>query len=113
MKPLEEIKKNGKLYIQQTGEDGGAGYLYLGARPYALVVFSWGEDWDHVSVSYPDRCPTWEEMCMVKDVFFREDECVIQFHPPKTDYVNVHPFCLHLWMPQDTEIPKPPKYMVG
>jgi hypothetical protein len=116
MKPLEEIRKNGRISIQQIGEDGGAGYIYLGRFPFAKfarIVFSWGDGWDHVSVSFSDRCPTWEEMCMAKDVFFREDECVVQYHPAKSDYVNRHLFCLHLWKPQDAEIPKPPKYMVG
>src|SRR5262245_54586743 len=26
--------------------------------------------WDHVSVSLSHRCPTWDEMCWVKDLFF-------------------------------------------
>ena len=29
--------------------------------------------WEHVSVSLPDRCPTWEEMCRVKDLFWDAD----------------------------------------
>ena len=40
-------------------------------------------DWEHVSVSLPDRCPTWEEMCFIKDLFWNSDECVVQYHPPK------------------------------
>lgn len=39
--------------------------------------------WEHVSVSLPDRCPTWEEMCWVKSLFFEDEECVLQFHPPR------------------------------
>ena len=67
------------------------------------------EEWEHVSVSLKDRCPTWEEMCEVKDLFFEEDETVVQFHPPKKDYVNIYPYCLHLWRykPDDFPAPKP------
>lgn len=80
----------------------------------AQVVISSDLGWDHVSVSIPGeaRCPTWEEMCAVKDAFFHEQETVLQFHPPKSDYVNLHPFTLHLWKPQRVEIPLPAKEMV-
>ena len=66
------------------------------------------DGWEHVSVSLPDRCPAWEEMTMVKDLFWRDDETVIQFHPPKDKHVNVHPFCLHLWRNTNAEQPLPP-----
>lgn len=77
------------------------------------VIASWGMGWDHVSVSHQDRIPTWEEMCWVKGQFFEPDECVMQLHPPEADYVNNHSRCLHLWRPQDVEIPRPPSMMVG
>jgi len=53
--------------------------------------------WEHVSVSCEDRTPTWDEMCMVKDAFWSEEEAVVQMHPPRSQYVNLHPYCLHLW----------------
>src|SRR4051812_27513200 len=46
--------------------------------------------WDHVSVSIEGRCPNWKEMCFVKDLFFDEQEAVIQYHPPASMYVNNH-----------------------
>lgn len=53
--------------------------------------------WEHVSVSTKRRVPNWEEMCWVRDLFWDEEETVVQFHPPKSQYVNFHPYCLHLW----------------
>lgn len=76
------------------------------------VIASWGMGWDHVSVSLERRCPTWEEMCWIKSQFFEDEECVIQYHPPKSEYVNNHPHCLHMWRPHDAEIPLPPKHFV-
>lgn len=64
------------------------------------VIASCGGGWDHVSVSFKNRTPTWKEMCAVKDLFFKDDEVAMQLHPPKDDYVNEHQFCLHLWRPQ-------------
>lgn len=54
----------------------------------------------------------WDEMCAIKDMFFGEDERVMQFHPPKSEYINNYPYCLHLWKPVDTEIPHPPMICV-
>jgi hypothetical protein len=62
-----------------------------------------GAGWDHVSVSLPDRPPTWEEMVAMKRLFFKDDEVVMQLHPAEKDYVNCHPNCLHLWRPQTEE----------
>lgn len=82
------------------------------------VIVSDGDGWDHASVSIYDArltIPTWEEMCWVKDLVFRQDEEAFQYHPAIADYVNVHPGCLHIWRPQaDVGImPKPPKYMLA
>jgi hypothetical protein len=71
------------------------------------------EGWEHVSVSTPRRPPNWAEMSFVKDLFWSENECVIQFHPPKSEYVNNHPFCLHLWRPVDDHVRLPPSILVG
>jgi hypothetical protein len=70
-------------------------------------------DWEHVSVSCRNRCPNWPEMCFVKDLFWADDEVVMQLHPAKKDYVNQHPYCLHMWKPIAEIIPLPPRIMVG
>ena len=77
------------------------------------VQSSDGMGWDHVSVSLPHRCPTWNEMNYIKDLFFGPEEVVMQLHPAKSRYKNVHPFCLHLWRPQRETIPLPPDFMVA
>jgi hypothetical protein len=64
--------------------------------------------WEHVSVSIENRCPTWEEMDYVKDLFWKPDECVMQLHVPKAEHKNCHQYCLHLWRPLETTIPRPP-----
>lgn len=80
-----------------------------------FVVASNGMGWDHVSVSLTTekRTPTWEEMCYIKTLFFEPEEAVIQFHPPASQHVNNHPFCLHLWRCQDVAFPLPLPEMVG
>lgn len=77
------------------------------------VLASSGMGWDHVSVSRANRCPNWPEMEHVKHLFFRDNETAMQLHVPPSDHINCHPHCLHLWRPQDAEIPRPPGFMVG
>ena len=72
--------------------------------------------WEHVSVSLrdnPAKCPTWEAMCFVKSLFWEDEECVVQFHPTKSEYVNRHKGCLHLWKLRSEEFPMPPRECVG
>lgn len=69
--------------------------------------------WEHVSVSARRHCPTWTEMCFVKDLFWAQEEAVMQLHPPASEYVNNHPTCLHMWRPLNADIPLPPSIAVG
>lgn len=66
-----------------------------------------GEHFEHVSVSLGYRCPRWDEMCWVKDLFFEPEECVMQLHVPRSQHINDHPYCLHLWRPTKTPVPMP------
>ena len=77
------------------------------------VIISDGKGWDHVSVSLADRCPTWDEMCFIKDIFFTPFETVVQFHPRKDRYINNHKFCLHMWRYQRKKVKLPPSWMIG
>ena len=115
MKTLYEVaREQGPLLtIIEEGHDGGCGLLtFSGTQPLRFVA-SWGMGWEHVSVSLPNRCPTWEELHFVKRAWWRGGETVIQYHPAETEYVNYHPFCLHLWRPIGQEVPTPPAWMVG
>ena len=84
--------------------------------PYAgvtlRVICGCGEGWDHVSVSLPDRCPTWDEMNWVKNLFFEPDETAIQFHPPHNEYINVCKTVLHMWRSWNQKIELPPQWML-
>ena len=69
--------------------------------------------WEHVSVSARGRAPIWEEMVFVKNMFWEDHEMAVQYHPPKSEYVNFHPFTLHIWRAVEMSIPMPPSMLVG
>ncbi len=105
------------------GEDYGRFRLVSNDGTRLLVIASPGSDevpWEHVSVSARSlnflkslRCPTWEEMAWIKSLFWNDDEAVVEYHPPKAEYVNHHPHCLHLWRPLHLPLPIPPSIAVG
>jgi hypothetical protein len=69
-------------------------------------------EWEHVSVSVRQkdrlRLPTWKEMAFVKGLCWDAEDCVVQFHPRASEYVNVHPTVLHLWRWTAGAFPTPP-----
>lgn len=68
-----------------------------------VIASTYNEDKEHVSVSLPDRIPSWDEMCFIKNMFFDEEEVCIQIHPRKSQYINLHSNCLHLWKLTENE----------
>lgn len=83
--------------------------------PFTVVVNDdrYDKKWEHVSVSNMLRCPTWEEMCYIKNLFWDEDETVVQFHPKQSEYKNMHPYCLHMWKDTTKEFELPPSIYVA
>lgn len=99
----DTIGMNGRFIFERAYKSGTKTILQVIVSDGALT------EWEHVSICIPDRkrCPTWEEMCYIKDLFWDAHETVLQFHPKETDYINQHPFVLHLWrkVGEDFELP--------
>ena len=110
--PLIEMERH--RIAGYPGERAGAFVLYFSPTATRLTIVASDDcGWEHVSVSTPSRCPNWREMEAVCRMFWDDEETVMQLHPPRSDWVNCHPFVLHLWKPTDGEIPRPPSWMVG
>lgn len=114
MRTNEELKSVPNLIILQTGEDGGSGRMIFGKLD-ASVIWSTGAGWDHVSITPYKKSytPSWADMCKLKSMFFYPEETVLQYHPAQSQYVNLLENCLHLWRPQNYEIPLPPPALIG
>lgn len=85
-------------------------------KPLRVIAVD-GEEtgWEHVSVSVhdnPKKIPSWGEMCLVKSLFWSDEEEVMQIHPKASEYVNYHHGCLHLWRPVGG-FATPPSILVG
>lgn len=111
--------KKGRLASDKSYGANGAFYI-----PNAITkgrdlfcIASDGLGWEHVSVHVEnrgkERTPYWDEMNFIKDLFWDEEDAVIQIHAPKSEYVNRHENTLHLWRPIGVELHLPDKRMVG
>lgn len=58
-----------------------------------------GKLWIHVSASRAGCLPSWEDLRLVKDVVIGRDRKAIQILPREAEYVNIHPYVLHLYAP--------------
>ena len=116
-KELETYRIREGEYASDNSYGLAGAFRFFSPKQEPLLVMSGGIDtatrWEHVSVSTQSRPPTWDEMCFVKNLFWREDETVVQFHPAASEYVNCHPHCLHLWKPMGMQLPLPPSLLVG
>nr|DAG84074.1 MAG TPA: hypothetical protein [Caudoviricetes sp.] len=115
MKRIDTILKDTRLQVikPEPYEDFQLkGYLNLRCgkqRTFSVVMSVCFDerlgDVEHVSVKLnndANKTPTWEEMCEVKDIFWKPEEEVHQIHPPESRYVHgvggVNNI-LHLWRP--------------
>jgi hypothetical protein len=102
MRDLETIINTRNLTIDQNSYHPeipafGGRYYDKASGKFLNFVFSVQGGYEHLSVSMPNKTPSWDQMCVMKDIFFEDEEETIEYHPPKSDYVNIHPHCLHMW----------------
>lgn len=113
----------GKFTSSPIDGNNGLFFIDMGAKLLARCIASDGMNWEHVSVSLArvhkkqmialHRCPTWEEMCIIKAQFWADDDVVIQYHPTKAEHVSYYDYCLHLWRPSGHNVPTPHHLLVG
>jgi len=98
---------------------GNNGHFFIPYNSkYLLCIVSDGAGWEHVSFRIVNKKNTrswigdYRAMKFVKEMFWEDTECVVQYFPPKKDHINMHDNVLHLWKPTDQELPMPKKVMV-
>ena len=107
MKKIEDILNSERIWGHTIVFPVHSAWIKLPDCGTCSVIWSENEDgMEQVSVSPKKkfRVPTWDDMCVLKDVFFEDEEEAYQIHPKKSEYVNVVENCLHLWKPKGHEI---------
>jgi hypothetical protein len=86
-------------WLQEAGGEEDVRY-WVGPRQLTVCAGSARTDHGrllHVSVSHPKQLPSWEEMSRLRDFFFGQGVDAAMILPRRSDWVNVHAFCFHLW----------------
>lgn len=116
MKNLHELDKYREKHpVWPQTENAGAFRVYVNGRSFYVLAsvdhIGPGDDWEHISVTPKNqkRCPTWEEMAAIKDMFFDPEEEAVEFHPRHSQYVNQNEYCLHIWRPVDGKLLRSPE----
>lgn len=101
---LDEYRIKTPLSLNGTPETSGTFIVYVGGKSFYVIAEIHDNGYgkvEHVSVTPCNRkrttCPTWEEMTAIKDMFFGDEEECYQVFPKKSEYVNLHPLCMHIW----------------
>jgi hypothetical protein len=116
---LEQFRLLKPPMDSKPGDRFGAFYIPTGGVNFIIVADDGTSEfgWEHVSMRAKagknERCPSWKEMCWLKDLFWEPEETVLQFHPPKSEHVNCHPYVLHLFRQVGVDAPRPPAILVG
>lgn len=91
-----------------TREPWGTGMRYVRTLTRESVIVTIGRHggrrWIHFSVAHPSRIPHWDELRRYKSAFIGDDLKAIQVLLPAHEYVNIHPYCLHLFSCLDGDV---------
>lgn len=68
---------------------------FIMGRCNVIVSIDHGE-W-HLSISTPTASPSYKEIKEARYKYLPNDITVAQLFPPKEEFVNLHPYCHHLW----------------
>lgn len=79
-----------------------SGYAFRNSSTGILVITSVDTMDDgsrvwHVTCSYADHLPSWEDLKTIKNLFIGPEVDALQLLPKESDYINLMPYCLHLW----------------
>jgi hypothetical protein len=94
--------------IMQPWGDGNAYRNRNGLRVIVTTAdFPDGREWMHISLSRVDRLPNYDDLKHAKETFAGNHRYAYQVFPPADKHVNLHEFCLHLWVPLTGDAPLP------
>lgn len=100
------------MYVQILNDHWKNGDINPNAKAYTnghLAVIVSIDDPDeryHLSISHRRRMPTWDEIGQARRELLPPDLHFCIPHPPEKFWINVHPYCLHLWEIRDEKLTK-------
>jgi len=81
--------------IAATTFNTGKQRMYRMGRCQIIVSIDAGL-W-HLSISTPDALPSYKEIKQARYTYCPDEIYMAEIFPPSKEFVNVHPYCRHLW----------------
>jgi hypothetical protein len=88
-----ETRDDGRAYLNAA--EGLSAILAVEHHPHPETGAT--DTWLHLSIARRDRMPTWTELTEARDLFLGPGTEAYQKLPKRSEHVNIHPYCLHLW----------------
>lgn len=83
------------IYLGRDPSTGGLCYKRGACRIILSGEIERAQIGWHFSISCADRNPTWEEQRDTRYELIPDGVYMVSILPPKSQYVNKHPFCFH------------------
>lgn len=69
------------------------------------ALYSHDEGRMHLSIAYVDRTPQWKEIAEARYALLPDEAEFAIVLPSEVNYVNLHPYTIHLWEMHDPGMP--------
>jgi hypothetical protein len=104
--PLPDDFKASSFFLQPVDKQGWHEYrrnyrvksgICKGMLILASIATYEGEVWYHVSFSFRESIPTYEQSVWLRTAMFPPHLKALHIFPPVDEHFSLHPNCLHLW----------------
>lgn len=90
---INKANPNDKKYKNYVRKNG---LMFITNNQLKVLITIDDNAW-HMSVSHETRYPTHDELKELRYRYIPDKVTMAQLFPPKSEYVNVHKNCFHLW----------------
>lgn len=92
---------------QQPEKEYKEGTFKMGRCTITITRDGADKAW-HLSISTPSASPSYKEIKAARYKYLPDGIYMAQIFPPKDEFINLHPYCHHLWQvninnPENTE----------
>lgn len=95
------------------GHGNNGAFLIPATGHPAAVIASDQDGWEMVSIAHCERPLTLAEVDAIRDLFWSQDDVVIQFHFPHQDRKGQHRYAVKLWRRAGQDAQLPPRHLLG
>jgi hypothetical protein len=86
--------------IYRLKKESADGYMFISINGLSIIItyeIHQEKRWIHVSFARKSRMPDYNDIKIIKRDFIGDNKKAIMIFPDEEHYVNLHPYCLHLF----------------